>query len=143
MFKRSMEAALHAIIVIDQTGTVFEFNPAAEEIFGFGRDDAVGREMADLIVPESLREAHRKGMQTFLKTGEGPVLGKKIEVPGLKSDGDEILLELAIMEASGDRGPIFIGYARDITDEKASQQALVEAKEKAEVATQAKANSWR
>lgn len=139
LLTRSVNAALDAIIMIDHRGKVLEFNPAAESMFGFRREEAIGKEMAELIVPSRYRDAHRKGMETFLDTGEGPVIGQKIQIEGLHASGRELLIELAIQEAVGQDGPIFIGYARDITVEKANEQALVEAKERAEVASSAKA----
>ena len=95
--------------------------------------------MADAIVPERYRDGHRAGMQRYLKTGDSPVIGQKIEIEGLRSDGSEVMVELAIQEASGEDGRIFIGYVRDISAQKAGEHALLQAKERAEVATRAKA----
>jgi PAS domain-containing protein len=70
-----------------------EFNPAAERVFGFTREEAVGKELAELIIPPSLRERHRQGLPRYLKTGEGSVLDR---IDAVRSDGSEILVELAI-----------------------------------------------
>ena len=67
-----------------------EFNPAAERTFGYRRVDVVGRELADLIVPPSLRENHHRGLALNLATGEGPVLDKRIEMPALRADGTDL-----------------------------------------------------
>lgn len=68
-----LDSALDCIITMDATGRVCEFNPAAERVFGFKREEAVGRELAELIIPPALRERHRQGLARYLKTGEGPV----------------------------------------------------------------------
>lgn len=136
--RATMESALDGIIVINEEGTIQEFNDAACKIFGFTQDEAIGEHMADLIVPPALREAHEKGMAHYQQTGEGPVLGQRITVPGLCKDGREITLELAINPATGTKGQLFIAYMRDITDSLAQQKALEEAKEAAEQATKAK-----
>lgn len=136
--RATMESALDGIIVINEEGIIQEFNDAASKIFGFTQDEALGEYMADLIVPLALREAHEKGMAHYRKTGEGPVLGQRITVPGLCKDGREITLELAINPATGTKGQLFIAYMRDITDSLAQQKALEEAKEAAEQATKAK-----
>ncbi|MEP1209950.1 MAG: PAS domain S-box protein [Rhizobiaceae bacterium] len=133
-------SALDAIIVINEQGNVVEFNPAAEEIFGYTKDDIINKEMAAMIVPSQHREAHRAGMKHFLATGEGPVLNQRIEIDAMTADNRSIMIELAIKESIGPKGRLFFGYVRDITDKKAAETALLEAKERAEVANRAKAS---
>ncbi|MCJ8308943.1 MAG: PAS domain S-box protein [Hyphomicrobiales bacterium] len=139
-YKEVVTSALDAIVVINEGGTIVEFNPAAEEIFGFKGADVIGRELAQTIVPGHHREAHRAGMDKYLTTGEGPVLNQRIEIDAVTADARSITIELAIMETKGPEGRLFIGYMRDITDAKAAEAALVEAKERAEVANRAKAS---
>jgi len=124
-----LDAALDCIISIDKTGKVTEFNPAAEETFGYQRADALGRELADLIIPPNLRDAHRKGLAHYLKTGEGPVLNRRVEVPGVRSDGSELPLELSITRIRV-KGPAqFTAYLRDITERKEAENAMQRANE--------------
>lgn len=111
-----LDTALDCIITIDAEGTVLEFNPAAERVFGYRRDEAVGRELAELIVPERLRPLHRAGIARYLKTGEERVLGRRIEINGLRRDGTEIMVELAITGLRIDGVPFFTAYLRDITE---------------------------
>ncbi|MFN2476869.1 MAG: PAS domain S-box protein [Chthoniobacterales bacterium] len=111
-----LDTALDCIIAMDSAGTVLEFNPAAERVFGYRRDEAVGRELAELIVPERMRERHRRGLAHYLQTGEGPMLGRRIEIDALRRDGTEILVELAITALRLDGIPFFIAYLRDITE---------------------------
>lgn len=139
MLKRTFDAALNAIVIIDHKGNIIEFNPAAEDMFGYRREDTIGKEMAALIVPDKYRDAHRSGMDVYLDTGHGPVIGNTIEIEAMRADGKEILVELAIQEATGADGSIFLGYMRDITEERANERVLVEAKEHAEAGSQAKA----
>src|SRR5262249_54242543 len=89
-----LQTALDAVITIDHEGKIVEFNSAAERIFGYPRDEAIGKEMAELIMPTSLRERHRQGLAHYLATGEGPLLGKLIEMPGLRADGTQFPAEL-------------------------------------------------
>src|SRR5882724_1631836 len=102
-----LDSALDCIITMDAQGIVREFNPAAERTFGFTRAEAVGKPLADLIIPPRLRERHRQGLARFLKTGEGPVIGKRIEIEGLRKDGTEILVELAITVIEIGGAPVF------------------------------------
>ena len=111
-----LETALDCIIMMDAEGTVLEFNPAAERVFGYARNEAVGRELASLIIPPAVRDRHRQGLAHFLKTGEGPVIGKRLEVAAVRADGTEILVELAITALRLSGGPIFTAYLRDITE---------------------------
>ncbi len=121
-----LEASLDAIITMDHRGRVLEFNPAAERTFGHARADAVGRELAELIVPPALREAHRRGMAAYLATGVGPVIGRRIEVPGLRADGTEFPAELAISRIALDGPPVFTAYLRDVSDRKRDEAAAGE-----------------
>ncbi|MBW3538541.1 PAS domain S-box protein [Candidatus Parcubacteria bacterium] len=113
-----LRSALDSIIVMDHTGRVVEFNPAAEQMFGYTRDQVVGQEMAVLIIPERYRDKHRQGLARYLETGEGPVLGRRIEVTAMRSDGSTFDVELAITPIRIAGQPLFTGYLRDITERK-------------------------
>src|SRR5207245_4039367 len=91
-----LESALDCIITMDANGIVREFNPAAERVFGFRREEAVGKELAELIIPPRTREQHRRGLAHYLRTGEGPVLGPPLEINGLRRDATETWVELAL-----------------------------------------------
>jgi two-component system, chemotaxis family, CheB/CheR fusion protein len=118
-----LNSAVDCIISMDASGHVTEFNPAAERVFGYTRDQAVGQELARLIIPPDQRENHRKGLEHYLETGEGPVLGKRLEVKALRADGSEILVELAITALRRDNKPVFTAYLRDITDRARGEEA--------------------
>jgi PAS domain S-box-containing protein len=115
-------AALDAVITIDHRGTVVEWNHAAEQVFGYSRTDAVGREMAELIIPPRLRESHRQGLAHYLASGVGRVLGQLIELPALRADGAEFPVELSIVPIRIQGPPLFTGFARDITDRKRAEE---------------------
>ncbi|MEY2483251.1 MAG: hypothetical protein QOK24_1779 [Verrucomicrobiota bacterium] len=118
-----LDSALDCIITMDSHGHVVEFNPAAERVFGFTRADAVGQELAELIIPPSLREMHRAGLKRYLETGEGPVLGRRLEIGAVRADGAAILVELAITAFRIDDEPFFTAYLRDITERKQADEA--------------------
>ncbi|QDT15017.1 PAS domain S-box protein [Alienimonas californiensis] len=119
-----LDAALDAVISIDHEGKVVEFNPAAERICGYRREEALGRELAELIVPPALRERHRRGLAHYLATGEGPVLNRRIELPAMRADGSEFPVELSITPIEGQGAPLFIGYLRDVTERKRTEERL-------------------
>lgn len=137
-FENALNAAMDAIIIIDEHGEIINFNPAAEMIFGHKWEDVAGKKLSDVIIPDRYREAHDKGMEHYLKTGDGPVLNNRIEIEGLHANGDELQIELAIREIQGASGKLFIGYARDISERKTFESQLLDAKNSAEVATRAK-----
>lgn len=120
-----LDAALDAIIVIDGSGAVVEWNPAATELFHWTRAEAIGRSLAELIVPAELREAHRAGLAHYLDTGEGPALNTRLTLPAVRRDGSRFTVELTISPSSSPEGPLFTGWLRDITE-------LVEAREAVE-----------
>lgn len=117
-----LESALDAIITIDHRGRIREFNPAAERILGYTRAQALGQEMAELIVPEGLRDRHRRGLERYLTTGEGSVLGTRLEMPALRADGTEFPVELSITRIPLPGPPMFTGYLRDITARKQAER---------------------
>lgn len=137
LYRGILETALDSIIMMDSDGRVTEFNPAAERIFGFTRDEAVGRELAELIIPPQLRDAHRRGLMNFLKTGEGPLIGKRIEIVGMRKGGSQVSVELAISAMKIDNSPVFIAYLRDIAERRSNEEssrrlaAIVESSEDA------------
>ena len=117
-----LESALDCIIAMDSDGRVVEFNPASERVFGYTREQAVGQELASLIIPQAYRERHRKGLKHYLKTGEGPVLGRRIEIEALRADGSEIFVELAISPFRVQDYHIFTAYVRDITQRRRDEE---------------------
>ncbi|MEZ4695572.1 MAG: ATP-binding protein [Rhodothermales bacterium] len=126
-----LETALDAIISIDASGHIVDFNPAAEVTFGFKAEEALGKKMADLIMPERYREAHEAGFQRFLQTGDGPILGKRIELDAIRKNGEEFPIECAIHSIDLEDSKIFTAYIRDISVRKESEAKLREAMEKA------------
>src|SRR5215470_14283802 len=117
-----LDSALDCIIAIDASGRVQEFNPASERVFGFTRSEAVGKDLADLIIPPRLRERHRQGLAHYLETGEAPLIGKLIEIQALRRDGSEILVALAISATNVNGSPIFTAYLRDITERRRTEE---------------------
>ena len=119
-----LDSALDCIVTIDHEGRITEFNPAAERTFGHRREDVLGAILGDLIVPPALRERHRRGMARYLATGEGVVIGKRVEMTALRADGTEFPVELAITRIPGNGPPSFTGYLRDITERKQAEERL-------------------
>jgi PAS domain S-box-containing protein len=119
-----LESALDCIVTIDHEGLITEFNPAAERTFGHRRDEVVGKQLADVIIPPSLREKHRDGFARYLATGEARVLGKRIEMTAVRADGSEFPVELAVTRIPLEGPPSFTGYLRDISDRKQVEEAL-------------------
>ncbi len=119
-----VEAALDAVVIINSVGRVIEFNPAAEETFGYARNDVIGREMVDLIIPPALRDAHRAGFDRYLRTGESKILGKRLELSAVRADGSEFPAELTITRVPLGGEPVFAGYIRDVTEQHTLEEQL-------------------
>ncbi|MFC3285846.1 PAS domain-containing hybrid sensor histidine kinase/response regulator [Litchfieldella rifensis] len=120
--RATVEAALDCIVGMDGNGDIIDFNPAAERCFGIRKQDAVGRSLADLVIPPRYRQAHQQGLERFHLTHSGPYIGKRVEVTAMRADGSEFPVELAIDHARGKDGTIFIGYLRDITERKQAER---------------------
>lgn len=119
-----LDSSPDCVVAIDHEGRITEFNPAAEQTFGHRRSDVLGRRLADVIIPPSLRDKHRKGFAHYLATGDSKVLGRRLEMAALCSDGREIPVELTITRIPQDGLPAFTGHLRDITERKRSEDAL-------------------
>jgi PAS domain S-box-containing protein len=119
-----LDSSLDCVIAIDHEGRITEFNPAAEQTLGYRRNNVVGKYLADVIIPPSLREKHRTGFSRHLATGESRMLGRRLEMSALRADGMEIPVELTITRIPQDGPPAFTGYLRDITERKRSEDAL-------------------
>ena len=119
-----LNAAFDCIITMDDAGKVVEVNRAAEEMFGYTAEEMVGRELAELIIPEHLREQHRRGVERYVDTGEAHLVGHPVELPAMRADGSELPVEIAITRPDLPGPPIFTGFLRDITERQASEQSL-------------------
>lgn len=118
------ESALDAIISMDHRGVVTDFNPAAERIFGYSRREAVGSLLANLIIPPSDRATYELGLRQYLATGDGRVIGKRIEITGMRKDGVEFPVEVSICRLPATDPPAFTGFLRDLTSAKQSAEAI-------------------
>lgn len=119
-----IDTAISGVIGMDDKGDITDWNAQAEQIFGWKRHEAIGRAMVDTIIPSAYREAHQRGLEQFLKTGEGPVLNKRVEVTALRRDGTEFPIELAITPLRLDSAYIFTAFVVDITERKRAEEAL-------------------
>ena len=119
-----INSALDAVIVIDERGIITEWNHQAEQTFGWDRNWAIGKRLSDTIIPTEYREAHERGMKHFLKTGEGPVLNKRIEITAVDSKERVFPVELTIIPNKVDGVFFFSSFVRDITEAKKSERTL-------------------
>lgn len=114
-----------AIIIINEDQLVVEWNPKAEQIFGFSATEAIGNRISEIIIPPRFRQAHERGMAHFLKTGEGPVLNKTIEISALHKSGYEFYINLSISNVQFGKGWLFIAFLSDISERKRTEEALI------------------
>lgn len=113
-----LEASLDPIITIDHLGRILEFNPAAERTFGYREDEVVGREMAGLLIPDHLRDDHRRALAHYSPANASRVIGRRVEMLARRADGTEFPVELSITRIPSDGPPVFTGFLRDITEHR-------------------------
>lgn len=119
-----LDAALDPVITMDARGEVVEWNPAATRTFGYTAQEAVGLELATLIIPEGMRERHRQGLARYLRTGEGPVLGRTVTFDTLRRDGTLFPAEISIVAFTAGDVPLFTGFIRDVTASRRAEAEL-------------------
>jgi PAS domain S-box-containing protein len=124
-----VDNAILAVVTIDTSGCIVEFNPAAEAIFGHRLAEARGKDMADLIIPQRLRDAHRRGMESYRRSGELQLLGRRLELPALRADGTEfpIALSISVTEVGGKR--YLTAFISDLTEQKRANEELARQRE--------------
>lgn len=121
--KAMADTAVDAVITIDGKGLVQSFNPAAERIFGWTADEVIGQNLK-MLMPSPLADQHDGYLAHYQETGERRIIGKGREVLGLHRDGRHIPLRLSIGQADTPQGPIFIGFAYDLTERKRTEAQL-------------------
>ena len=116
-----LEAALDCVLMADEFGRVVEFNPSAERVFGYKREEALGRTLAELIVPPALRASHQAAFARFVQTGQQRLFGRRVELTAMRSDGSEFPVELALSQVEGE--PLLVcGAVRDLTEAKRAKE---------------------
>jgi len=119
-------SAFDAILTMDARGDVVEFNPAAQSLFGYTEREALGKPLAELIIPARLRERHRAGLERHLAGERGSVLGKRVELPAMRRDGSEFPAEIVVARLEGTDSVLFTGFLRDLTELRRAQHDLEE-----------------
>lgn len=118
------ESVRDAILMIDETGRVTFWNKAAETMFGYSREETLGKDLAELIIPARLRDAHNNGLRAFQSTGQGPAIGKLLELPALRRDGSEFIAEHSISAVRLEGKWHAVGVLRDITERLQAREKL-------------------
>ncbi|MCU0902298.1 MAG: ATP-binding protein [Tabrizicola sp.] len=136
-----ISTSFDAILGADIDGRLIEYNGAAERIFGYSRAEAIGGDMADLIIPDHLKKAHAAGMQRYRETRERHVVGKGlIRLEARRKDGTVFPVEMSLSSAIYDGKEIFVSYLRDISDRVAAEQELIKTRDRAVQGERAKAD---
>ena len=125
-----LDSAHNAFVMMNPAGLVTRWNREAERTFGWTATEAVGTRLADMIVPENLREAHARGLHHFVETGDGPLLGRRFETPARCRDGREVHVEMTIVPIPTNEGHAFASFLHDISERKAREEALRQAEER-------------
>jgi PAS domain S-box-containing protein len=133
-----LAAANDAFIGMDENGLITDWNRNAEVTFGWSHEEAVGRSLAETIVPPAFREAHTEGLKRFLAGGDAPVLGRRIELVALRRDGREFPAELSIWHIATGKKHLFNAFVQDISERKRTEQALAVARDQAMEASRMK-----
>lgn len=117
-----MNSALNAIITINTKGEITFWNNQAEVIFGWQREEVIGKKLDEIIIPEIHKDGHKLGMKKFMETGEGPVLNKQLELPALHKNGNEFPVEISITPIQQNNETIFCSFIQDISERKKSRK---------------------
>ncbi|CAN5726779.1 hypothetical protein BH23GEM5_BH23GEM5_19930 [soil metagenome] len=132
-----IEMAHDAFVAINSDGVITDWNAQAESAFGWTRAEAMGRALTETIIPPQYRDAHQKGLEHFLATGEHRVLSQRFEIEALHRDGHAFPVELTISPIKTDGGYAFTSFLHDISERKQAEQALRRSEERYELVSRA------
>lgn len=136
-----VHSSLDCVVVIDEAGCVIEFNPAAEATFGYTREEAMGRPISELIVPDRLRARHEAGLARYVAGKPANFVGRRAELPAMRRDGSEFLVEMTITEVFAPGRRVFTASIRDLSS--ASRKELESTRRQLELAVAgAKLGVW-
>jgi PAS domain S-box-containing protein len=122
--EQMIETSVEAFVAMDSAGRIIGWNAAAEHMFGIPCGEALGRILADTIIPPRYRAAHRHGLTRFLTTGRPKVLNRRFEIAAQRPDGTEFPIELAIWPIRDKEKWLFNAFLHDITDRRRAEEAL-------------------
>ena len=122
--RSAIDSAHEAFVGMDAQGLITDWNPAAETTFGWSREEALGRVLAETFIPERSRDAHWRGLGRLLETGEGPILNRRVELRALHRDGYEFPVEVTIASSGGEGDWSFYAFLHDISQRARSEQFL-------------------
>jgi PAS domain S-box-containing protein len=122
LINQILDLAPNAVVSMDESGRVTYWNPGAEEMFGVSRNDALGKRVAELIIPERFRAAHAAAVDRFLADGTGPLIGRKVELEALRSDGTEFPVELTLSAVRDGDSWKFHAFVGDISGRRETEQ---------------------
>ena len=133
-------SSLDAILMVDVKGQIIAFNGAAETIFGYTRDEAIGKKLVDLIVPDTMRNDHLDGMARFLSSkGADGLMQERVRLKAKRKSGEIFPVELSVILSRSGKDTVFVSYLRDISDRIAAEKALTSARDDALAGERAKA----
>ena len=124
--------SLDAVIKINRIGMVTYWNAKAEEIFGYTVDEAEGQYLTRLIIPNEQHEDHQRGMHRYLTTGKSKIINNTLEIVAINKSGKLFPVELSVTEVKEDGETSFIGFLKDISQQKNYEATLIKAREHAE-----------
>ena len=133
-FRSVVETATDAIVLADHRGNIISWNKAAEHLFCYQAKEVLGKPLT-ILMPARYREAHQRGMERVRSNGDSRVIGKTVELHGLKKDGAEFPLELSLGTWKTEEGTFYSGIIRDITERKQLQDRLIQAEKLAGLGT--------
>lgn len=116
--KLLVDSALDGIVTMDEAGRIVTFNPAAEKIFGYPKDQVIGHLVSDKLIPPSTRQAHEQGLRKFISDKKEKIIGRRIKMEGMRSNGKIFPAEIEMLPVGPDKTPVFCAYIRDISEQE-------------------------
>src|SRR5205085_12153004 len=113
-----LDGAFDAIGTMDEGGTIVGMNTAAERMFGYSREEAEGRELAALIIPEELREEHRRTVERDFSGAPSRIVGQRTELEAVRADRTRVPIEVPVSRIDSPTGPVFIAWIRDLSERR-------------------------
>jgi PAS domain S-box-containing protein len=122
--RQVVDTAYDAFVAMNANGAIIDWNPRADVIFGYKREESLGKDFASHLLPARTREEHRRGLRYFLASGEWPLLNRQVELAAMHADGREFEAEMTMSPGIVNGVRVFNAFIHDITERKHAEQAL-------------------
>ena len=125
--RRMIDSSLDAVVSADEAGMAIEWNTQAEKMFGYTRQEVLGKPLRDIFIPKRHWHLFQNALEDYLRTTDESIVNRRYEIKCIRKNGEEFLAELSITSNVNEKNRLFVGFLRDITEQRKAKKELEQA----------------